>query len=270
MSLDRAPSRGVLRLYNSIRSLLPVAATIGVFLLAWQVMVVAFDLPVFVLPAPMEVFARVAEDWPLLWTHAVATGQIAGLALVISTVAGVLLGLLVGWFRTARMVLMPLLVAIQSMPKIALAPVFVAAFGFGVAPKLLIAILVTFFPISLAVIVGIQSISIRVILLSRAMGLVRGAFVVKILLPAIAPFVVASLSVASTLAVAGAIVAEFVGSQNGLGYLLLLASGNRDVPLVFAAIAVTSLVGIVFYAAANLGGWLLTRHLGSTYIKGTR
>jgi NitT/TauT family transport system permease protein len=269
-ALAEAPSRNTRRFRNAVESVLIFLTTVVAALLAWQLTVVLFDLPVYMLPRPTEVLGRLLNDRELLWTHAVATGKIAFLALVVSGISGVLLGLLVGWFQTARGLLMPLIVAIQSMPKIALAPLFVAAFGFGTLPKLIIAILVTFFPITLAVVVGIDNISTKMLLLSRGMGLVRGSFIVKILLPAIAPYVVASLTVAATLSVAGAIVAEFVGAQEGLGYLLLLASGNRDVPLVFATILVTALLGVAFYVGATLAGRLLTNRLGAAYIKGTR
>jgi NitT/TauT family transport system permease protein len=250
-------------------ALLYPLATLAIAIGLWELAITVFDLPAYVLPHPLEVFERIGTDRAELWTSAVATGKIAALALVVSAIAGVLLGLVVGWFRTVRQLLMPLIVAIQSLPKIALAPLFVAWLGFGTLPKLLIAILITFFPITLAVIVGVDSISTKVILLSRSMGLARGRFVAKILLPAVAPYAVASLTIAATLAVVGAIVAEFIGSQEGLGNLLLLASGNRDVPLVFAAIIVTAFLGIVFYAAAALAGRLLTLRLGATYMRGS-
>jgi NitT/TauT family transport system permease protein len=248
--------------------LLPLVTT-AVAVGLWELVIVVFTLPAYVLPHPLDVFERIGTERAILWTNAVATGKIAALALVISAVAGVLLGLVIGWFRTVRQLLMPLLVALQSLPKIALAPIFVAWLGFGTLPKLLIAILITFFPITLAVIVGVENVSTKVVLLSRSMGLARSAFVRKILLPSVAPYAVASLTIAATLAVVGAIVAEFVGSQEGLGNLLLLASGNRDVPLVFAAIIVTALLGIVFYAVAALAGRLLTLRLGAPYMRGS-
>jgi NitT/TauT family transport system permease protein len=257
------------RCLTGLEALLYPLATLAIAVGLWELSISVFDLPAYVLPHPLEVFERIGTDREVLWTSAVATGKIAALALIVSAIAGVGLGLVVGWFRTVRQLLMPLIVAIQSLPKIALAPIFVAWLGFGTLPKLLIAILITFFPITLAVIVGVESISTKVVLLSRSMGLARGSFVAKILLPSVAPYAVASLTIAATLAVVGAIVAEFIGSQEGLGNLLLLASGNRDVPLVFAAIIVTALLGIVFYAAAALAGRLLTLRLGATYMRGS-
>lgn len=245
--------------------LVTLAVAIGV----WELVIVVFTLPAYVLPHPGEVFERIRTDREILWQNALATGKIAALALVFSAITGVLLGLVIGWFRTIRQLFMPLLVALQSMPKIALAPIFVAWLGFGTLPKLLIAVLITFFPITLAVIVGVESIPATVVLLSRSTGLAGAAFVRKIMLPAVAPYAMSSLTIAATLAVVGAIVAEFVGSQNGLGNVLLLASGNRDVPLVFAAIVVTALLGIVFYVAAALVGWLCTLRLGAAYMRGS-
>jgi NitT/TauT family transport system permease protein len=243
--------------------------TLATAIAAWELVIVVFTLPAYVLPHPAEVFERIGTDRQVLCTNALATGKIAALALVISAVTGVLLGLVIGWFRTFRQLVMPLLVALQSMPKIALAPIFVAWLGFGTLPKLLIAVLITFFPITLAVIVGVESIPATVVLLSRSTGLARGAFVRKIMLPSVAPYAVSSLTIAATLAVVGAIVAEFVGSQDGLGNVLLLSSGNRDVPLVFAAIIVTALLGIVFYVAAAMVGRLFTLRLGEPYMRGS-
>lgn len=249
-------------------SLLFPLVTLAVAVGCWELTVDVFALPAYVLPHPVDVFERIWTDREVLWTNALATGKIAAAALMISAVTGVLLGLVIGWFRAVRQVLMPVIVGIQSLPKIALAPLFVAWLGFGVVPKLLIAVLVTFFPITLAVVVGVDSISTRVILLSRSMGLVRGPFVAKILLPAVAPYVVASLTIAATLAVVGAIVAEFVGSEEGLGNVLLLASGNQDVPLVFAAIIITAFLGMLFYGVASVAGRLLTLRLGTRYMRG--
>ena len=257
------------RMRPVLESLLFPLVTLAVAIAIWELVIVVFDLPAYVLPHPGEVFERIGTDRELLWENAVATGKIAALALVISAVGGVLLGLVIGWYRTMRQLFMPLLVALQSLPKIALAPIFIAWLGFGTLPKLLIAVLITFFPITLAVIVGVESIPAKVVLLSRSTGLAGTAFVRKILLPSIAPYAVASLTIVATLAVVGAIVAEFIGSQDGLGNVLLLASGNRDVPLVFAAIIVTALLGIVFYAAATLAGRLLTLRLGASYMRGS-
>jgi NitT/TauT family transport system permease protein len=250
-------------------SLLWPLVTLALAIVIWELVIVIFTLPAYVLPHPGEVFERIGTDREVLWENALATGKIAALALLISAVTGVLLGLVIGWFRTIRQLFMPLLVALQSMPKIALAPIFVAWLGFGTLPKLLIAVLITFFPITLAVIVGVESIPSRVVLLSRSTGLAGAAFVRKIMLPSVAPYAVSSLTIAATLAVVGAIVAEFVGSQDGLGNVLLLASGNRDVPLVFAAIIVTALLGIVFYVAAALVGRLVTLRLGAPYMRGS-
>jgi NitT/TauT family transport system permease protein len=270
-SLATAPTgasvRGRLRSVTGslLWPLVTLAAAIGV----WELVIDVFGLQAYVLPHPSEVFRRIGTDRQVLWRNALATGKIAALALVISAITGVLLGLVIGWFRTMRQLFMPLLVALQSMPKIALAPIFVAWLGFGTLPKLLIAVLITFFPITLAVIVGVESIPAAVVLLSRSTGLAGATFVRKIMLPSVAPYAVSSLTIAATLAVVGAIVAEFVGSQDGLGNVLLLASGNRDVPLVFAAIMVTALMGIVFYVAAALVGRLFTLRLGTQYMRGS-
>jgi NitT/TauT family transport system permease protein len=143
------------------------------------------------------------------------------------------------------------MVATQSIPKIALAPLFVVWFGFGVAPKVAVAFLIAFFPIVIDTIVGLRSIDPAMLQLARAMGAPRHRIFLKFRLPHALPAIFGGLKVASTLAVVGALTGEFIGSDKGLGYVLLQASGNLNTPLLFATLVTLSLLAMAFFYAVE-------------------
>lgn len=245
--------------------LLPVAALL-VILGLWWITVRVFNIPQYILPDPSSVFTSMAENRTELLTNTWATGRIAALGLLLSFVVGVPVGLLVARYRVARRILMPPIVALQSLPKVALAPLFVAWLGFGIAPKLIVTVLITFFPLTLATIVGIESITTSTAHLARSMGCRSITFLRYIQLPTAAPYVAAAFRTSATLAVVGTLVAEFVGSIDGLGNLLLIASGNRDTALAFGAIVTVALLGVAFYVAAALIARAATLRLGASYM----
>jgi NitT/TauT family transport system permease protein len=263
------PNAAVAEIRGSERSwsrlLLPATAG-ALVVLSWWVVVALFAIPQYIVPAPGAVFASMVENRAELLTNAWATGRIAALGLLLSVLLGVPTGLIVARYRLARRLLMPPIVAIQSLPKVALAPLFVAWLGFGVAPKLIITVLVTFFPMTLATIVGVESITRSTAYLARSMGCRSFAFLRLIQLPAAAPFIAAAFRTSATLAVVGALVAEFVGSIDGLGNLLLIASGNRDTTLAFGAILTVGLLGVVFYVGAAALVRVATMGLGTRYM----
>jgi NitT/TauT family transport system permease protein len=255
--------------HRSHRSWIPVllpAISLSAVLLLWWAVVTIFSIPRYIVPSPGAVFSSMAENRTELLTNAWATGHIAALGLMLSLVIGVPVGLIVGRFQFARRILMPPIVALQSLPKVALAPLFVAWLGFGIAPKLIITVLITFFPLTLSTIVGVESITVSTAFLARSMGCRSIAFLRYIQLPSAAPYIAAAFRTSATLAVVGALVAEFVGSINGLGNLLLIASGNRDTTLAFGAILTVALLGVVFYVGAAALARAATSRLGTRYM----
>jgi NitT/TauT family transport system permease protein len=253
------------RTQSVIQLVLPIVS-LGVVVTLWWVAVLIFDIPSYIVPAPGSVFSSMAENRTELVTQAWATGRIAALGLLLSFVIGVPLGIAVARYRMARRLLMPPIVALQSLPKVALAPLFVAWLGFGVAPKLIITVLITFFPLMLSAIVGAESITISTGYLARSMGCRSVAFLRYIQLPSAAPFIAAAFRTSATLAVVGALVAEFVGSIDGLGNLLLIASGNRDTTLAFGAILTVAILGVLFYVGAAALARAATLRLGARFM----
>jgi NitT/TauT family transport system permease protein len=146
----------------------------------------------------------------------------------------------------------PLLVFSQSIPKVAIAPLFVVWFGFGIFPKIISAFLLGFFPVVVSTVMGFKSVEPDMIDLARSMGGSRLQTFFKISLPQALPAIFSGLKVSITLAVVGAVVGEFVGSNSGIGYVLQVANGNFDLPLMFAALVVLSSIGVLLFAAIDV------------------
>jgi NitT/TauT family transport system permease protein len=234
----------------------------------WWIAVAALDVPRYFLPSPDTVAERIVSEREALYDNAKATGGVALLGLGVSMVLGVALGLLIGRYFWARALLMPAILATQSVPKIALAPLLVVWFGFGTLPKLIVAVLVTFFPILLGALVGVEEVSRSTLRLARSMGCRRLSMLWRILLPSAAPHIANAVRLSATLALIGALFAEFVASEKGLGTMILIANGGQDTALTFSAVVVISIMGIAFYVGASLLMKLLTSRLGPWMSKG--
>jgi NitT/TauT family transport system permease protein len=224
----------------------PIALIVGVLIL-WELGTRIFKLPSFLVPPPSAVAQVLYEKAPLLLYHGwVSTVELV-LGFLLSIAVGVPLALAIFLWRPFARTIYPLLVSSQAMPKVAIAPLFVVWFGFGLFPKVLIAFLIAFFPIVISTVVGLASIEPEKIHLARSMGLGAGATFFKIRLPSALPSIFGGLKVAITLAVVGAVVGEFVGGDAGLGHLLMVANGSMDTPLLFAGLVGLTVVGVIFF-----------------------
>jgi NitT/TauT family transport system permease protein len=149
------------------------------------------------------------------------------------------------------------LISSQAIPKVAIAPLLLVWFGFGLIPKVLVAFLIAFFPIVISTAVGLASIEQEKIYLARSMGLSAAATFFKIRLPNALPSIFAGLKISITLAVVGAVVGEFVGGEAGLGYMLMVANGSMDTPLLFAGLIALTIQGVVLYALVEWAEYLV-------------
>jgi NitT/TauT family transport system permease protein len=215
-------------------------------LVIWQLAVVLLDIKQYVIPAPLVVFDRMLDQIPTLWSAALVTSSEVALGFLIAAVVSIPLAYLIASVRVVEIAFYPLIVVLQTIPKIAVAPLFIVWFGFGMLPKILLTFLLCFFPILVDTLTGFKALDPRVLYITRSMGASRMQTFGYVRLPAAVPFIFSGLKVAVVLAVTGAIVAEFVGSNAGLGYLLLRASVNLDTPLIFAVLVVLSILGLVF------------------------
>lgn len=230
-----------------------VSLLVGAFVLvAWQAIAVLFELPTYILPTPVDAAESLLTNRAELWSATlVTTGEVlAGFSMAV--LVSVPVAMLIVSFRWFETVVYPFIVLLQTVPKIALAPLFVVWFGFGILPKVLVTFLICFFPVLLDTMTGLRSSNPDMASLVRSMGGGKWAIFSKVRFPSALPHVFAGVKVAITLAVVGAVVAEFVGATEGLGYLLLRANANLDTPLLFAAIAILTVVGLVLYYAVTL------------------
>lgn len=226
--------------------LYPLAAMILMVLL-WDLAIRIFDIKPFILPSPLRVLTALVEDFPVLIPQAWFTLQEIFAGFAISVIIGIPMALTIVTFRVIDKALYPLLVASQVIPKIAVAPLFILWFGFGITPKIIVAFLIAFFPVVVDTVVGLRSVEIEKLYLARSMGASPLQTFFKIRLPHAMPNVFGGLKLAITFAVTGAIVGEFIGADRGLGRVLLVANGNLDTPLLFAAVTLLSIIGISLF-----------------------
>jgi NitT/TauT family transport system permease protein len=225
----------------------PVLATVAV-IAVWAAVVKIFDIPDYLLPAPQAVAARIVKEWPLLAKNgaytlmSVLTGFVAGVAIGVPLAFGIVLS------RSMERIAMPFLVMSQTIPKVAIAPILVVWLGFGILPKIAIVFLISFFPIVVSTVVGLKSVETDMIDLVRSMGARTAKIMLRVRGPSALPQMFAGFKIAVCLAVVGAIVGEFVGSDRGLGYLLLTSTGTLDGSLVWAALLVLIAMGMALFA----------------------
>lgn len=238
--------------------LVPVA--LFLFLGLWELLVRLGDYPPFILPSPGRVYARfliVARDGTL-WRHVQITlVEIFG-GLALGLTAGTLLGYVLAKSRLVERILSPYIVASQSIPIVALAPLLVIWFGFGSLSKILVCALTVFFPVLINTIIGIRSTEKELMDLMRSLEATRWQVFTMLEVPAALPVLLGGLKVGVTLSVIGAVVGEFVGADRGLGFLVNLARGLFDTPLMFVALFTLVVIAVSLYAAvAALEGLLL-------------
>jgi NitT/TauT family transport system permease protein len=235
---------------KAVRRALPWVVIAAIFLL-WEIVVRAFAIEPFVLPAPSAVFAA-GWEWrgPILensWQTLMTT--VAGFA--VAVVFGLIGGLAIGSSSLVYDGFYPALVGFNSIPKVAVVPILVIWFGVGTVPAIITAFLISFFPILVNVAAGIATVEPELKDVLRALGAKPWQVILKIGLPRSMPYFFASLKVAITFAFVGSIVAETVASNRGIGNLMLVASSRFEVPLAFAGLLVTSIMGIGMYLVAE-------------------
>jgi NitT/TauT family transport system permease protein len=233
-----------------LRDLLPVFVAALAFILLWQAVVLAGDYPSFILPGPLLVAERFVSGWlqGIIGPHFVTTLSEVLLGLLVGGLTGILTGILLARSSLAARLLSPYIVAAQATPILALAPLIALWFGTGLTSRLIICALICFFPIAVGTMVGIRSVDPRLIELGRSLRATRWQLLARIEVPSALPQILGGLRIGVTLAVVGAIVAEWAGGDQGLGVLINLARGSMfDIPLMFATLLTIALLGIALY-----------------------
>lgn len=235
----------------SARWLPPIILSI-VTIVLWEAVVRLFSISTFIVPAPSLIAVSLVENQGTLLQATVVTAREILFGFVISVIAGVALALVIVRFDWLGRALYPLVVLFQNVPKVALAPIFILWFGYGLAPKIGLILVIAFFPVTLSMLAGMESVDPSLLAVMNSVGAGRTQILFQIRVPHSLPNLMAGMKIAVTLSVIGAIVGEFSGASDGLGYAIQFASTQLDTPLVFAALLLVSLLGIVFYYAAEM------------------
>jgi NitT/TauT family transport system permease protein len=226
--------------------------TAAMLVLLWESAIRIFGVPSYVLPSPFVVMTTAVDQGSALLHHSWATAQTVLLGFGLSVAVGIPLGAAIVYVRVIERIVSPILVVTQTIPKVALAPLFVVWFGHGMQSKALVAFAIAFFPIVIDTIVGLRSVKKGSIQLVRSMGATRLQVFTKVQFPGALPSIFGGLKVAITLAIVGAVVGEYIASNEGLGYLQIVAGGVLNTPLLFAAVVAMSVLGLLFYKAVEL------------------
>jgi NitT/TauT family transport system permease protein len=235
------------------------------FCAIWEGACLWLKIPNYIVPPPHRVLQRIVESWSLLCSHSLVSilEIMAGFAL--AAIGGVLCAIGMVHSRRIEAILEPFLVVSQVIPKVALAPLFIIWFGHGIEPKIIIAALIAFFPVLVNAVVGLRSVDAEIMELMNSIAASRRQIFWRVRLPNALPYILPALKVAALLSVVGAMVGEFVGSDRGLGYLMILGDVNLDTDLLFAALAVVTAFGLVIYSLIEM----LERRVEKRYGKGT-
>jgi NitT/TauT family transport system permease protein len=225
-----------------------------VLILAWEMLVKYFEVPFYLVPPPSGVLTALKEGFTegltsrvgfYLHTYYTLSEALAGF--VIGSVSGIVLGTLIAQSRFMGKVFLPYIVAFQSLPKVALAPLLIVWFGVGITSKVVIVAMLTFFPLLVNSIAGFESVDRDVLEMMRSLRATRWQIFVKVRFPSALPFIFAGLSMAIVYSLIGAIVGEFIGGRYGLGIMITQMSSTMNMQGVFSVFVVLSLIGIVLY-----------------------
>jgi NitT/TauT family transport system permease protein len=262
LALAQERGRQVGTFGRALQSYVYPSVAIAAVLIVWQGATVALKVPPYLLPAPLEILGEMVTRRGLLFENSLTTLVEVLIGFGVSVLVGVPLAVLIAYSRIAERVLYPLLVSSQTVPKVAIAPLFVVWFGFGLTPKVLIAFLIAFFPIVIACAVGLAAVEREITYVVRSMGASGWQAFWKVRLPTALPSLFGGLKVAITFAVVGAVVGEFVGADKGLGYVIQLATGALDTKLMLAAVFVLSIMGMLLFVALEWVERRLVRGVG--------
>ncbi|MEY3252657.1 MAG: hypothetical protein RL227_1630 [Pseudomonadota bacterium] len=250
--------------------LMSFAALVGFFVL-WELACLATGVSDLILPRPTQIALVLWTKGPLLWPHTVQTlsTTLTGFALGVSV--GIVIGMLIGSSKLAYDVAYPLLVGFSSIPKVAVVPIFVVWFGAGTVPAVLTSMVISIFPVVVNVATGLANTEPELEDVLRVLGAKKRDILWNVGLPRALPYLFASLKIAITLAFVGTVLAETVAANRGIGNVMIIASGNFDVPMVFAGLVILAVMGVMLYGVSSLlerrmTGWSQRKDTGGSVV----
>jgi NitT/TauT family transport system permease protein len=266
-SFDRAPQAPWLnRFFGMVAASWMFIAFFVAFFLFWEYSIDWFDIPGYILPRPSEIVAKGSVDLPRLIHYTYITGLETVLGYVVAIVIAVPLGLAIAFSAILRRTIYPFFVSIEMTPKIAFAPLFISWLGFGLLPKVIIVFLVCFFPVVLNAILAFSSLSEELTRFLRATGASAWRAFLKVRLPAAMPQCFVGFKYAAINATVGATIAEFIGSDQGLGFYIQIVTGNMRPDLAFAGIFLLTLLGLALFGVVTLAErWLIPWHISQRH-----
>ncbi len=262
-----------------------VAAPLALMLLilaAWEGLVRVFEVPPYILPAPLEILVTIVRERELILGHLQVTLYEIIAGYLLAAAVGFVLSILIVYSKAFRRGVLPLIVASQTIPVIAIAPILVIWFGYNDIPRIIITALVAFFPLTVSFVTGMESLGPELINFFRSLNATPIQIFLKLRMPAALPNIFAGLKMATTLAVIGATISEWVGASAGLGYMMAQDTQQINTARVFAALVVLGTFGILFFAFIGLLqrlfmpwvygrariGWLLSRRREQSTVSG--
>ncbi len=232
---------------STLLGLLPPVIVFVAVAVIWQLAVTIFEVPAFLLPAPTAILDKIIDQWPLLMQNLQATMVAAVLGFLVGTAVAVLLSVLFIYSRTAERALFPWAIIIKTVPVIAIAPLLTIWLGYGLAPKVAIAALICFFPTLVNTVKGLRSVSPQQLEFMQVLGASQAQTFLQARLYAALPFLFAAAKISISMAVVGAIVAEFTGANTGIGTLIVTAGYQMDSTMLFAAIVMSAVATVILY-----------------------
>lgn len=232
---------------NALRLAMPWLVTLVLFLL-WELACIGFRIEEIVLPRPSRIFVVTLERWQILLEFCLQTLWTTVIGFGLAIVAGVLIGLAIGASPFVYSGLYPLLIAFNAVPKVAIVPILMIWLGVGPAPAIITAFVISFFPIVVNVATGLATIEPEMRDVMRSLGASNYEILTKVGIPRAMPYLFASLKVAITLAFIGSVIAETVGGNRGIGFLMLSAGARNDTATTFAGLFAIAVMGVLMYA----------------------
>jgi len=232
--------------------LLPPALLIAAAIAAWQVLTALRNVPDYILPPPLEVWQAMGAERQLLWQNTIPTVEIAVGGFALALALGLALAVLIRYSRVLELSLYPIVIVSQTVPVLALAPILVLIFGFTILPKIVVVCLICFFPITVNTVDGLRSVDPDLVNLMRTLGAGRWRLFRAVEWPTALPYVFSGARVAITYSVVGAVFGEWVGSSEGLGWYMLQARDQFDMPGVFASGAILTFLGMALFLTVSL------------------
>lgn len=252
------------------QQMMSAAVLVSIFLI-WEIACRAMGVSDLILPRPMQIAHVLWTKMPLLWPHTVQTLYTTLTGFALGVAIGIVMGVIIGSSKLAYNVTYPLLVGFSSMPKVAVVPIFVVWFGAGTIPAILTSMVISIFPVVVNVATGLANTEPELEDVLRVLGAKRIDILWNVSLPRALPYLFASLKIAITLAFVGTVLAETVAANKGIGNVMIIASGNFDVPLVFAGLCILAMMGVMLYSVSailegHLTGWAQRKDAASSVV----